>query len=134
MKLLEPTTKFVEYVFLSSHYLNCPKHILNHTLDCIYRQFHDNHELAIKHITDILKKYEFSQPKTMAEIFVKERNQIKYSDFIKLNVNNYINITPEHIKKRDNFLNDWYKRNTKEEWRYGNLVSRNEPSFNFKEL
>lgn len=134
MTLIEPTPKFVEYVYLSSHYLNCPKHILNHTLDCFYRQFYDNHDKAVNAIADTLKKYQFTKPIETAKQFVFERSQTKMAEFDELNVNAYIDKTPDHIQKRNEYLNRWYMANTKQEWRHGYLISEHTPTYPYKTL
>jgi len=86
--LVEPSSKYVDRILNSWHYLNCPKHMLNHDLDCVYRQgiVHDK-ETAIKFVTDYLRYYDIKNPIQTATEFVNWRDSITLKEFDTINVN-----------------------------------------------
>jgi len=113
--LIEPTEKYIDRIENSWHYLNCPKHMLNHDLDCLYRQamgFDNNKILAIKYISDYLNTYNVPKPLETATKFVNWRMSISLKDFIVLNVNNYVNNTPQHIDIKHKHICDWVESHT----------------------
>jgi hypothetical protein len=69
--LVQANDKYTKRVEGSKHFLNCPTHMLNHTLDCFYRQYHDNKEKAVEVIANYLKSHGYKRVKTLAKEFVK---------------------------------------------------------------
>jgi hypothetical protein len=132
--LLEPTQSFSSKVLASKDYLNCPKFILNHRLDCFYRQFYDNPQKAIEVISKELVKYNFTNPIKSAREFVEWREGIKTAEFNRLNVNSYIEETPAFVDARHKHLSDWIERHTKEVWRYGMLLDKHVPSYPYADI
>ena len=110
--LVETNRNYVERVEGSKHFLNCPKHILNHTLDCFYRQFHDNKAKAIEVIHSYLKDYNIESPKQKAIQFVEWRSSITIQEFNNINVNSYVDNSPKHINDMLNHQCNWIETNT----------------------
>lgn len=110
--LVEPNGKFIERVEHSAHFLNCPKHMLNHTLDSIYRQFNYDKNEAIKQIKSYLKSYSIEKPLEQAKAFVEWRSSITMQEFNKINVNSYIDNTPKHIDAMLKHQCDWIDAHT----------------------
>ena len=79
--LIVANQKYVERVENSKHFLNCPTHMLNNTLDCFYRQFHNNLNRAESTIYEYLKSYGYSNPKKKARDFVVWRDSITLKEF-----------------------------------------------------
>jgi hypothetical protein len=130
--LIKSNLVFDDAVLKSADYLNDPTFILNETCDSIYRQFHNQLDEAVKHITLYLKKHKFESPGTKAKDFVEWRKTIKYQEFHALNTNPYLDKVPEEVKTKDEIVNNWVRANTTEKWRYGYLIEQNIPSYPFK--
>lgn len=111
--LIEPTAKYIDRVENSWNYLNSPKHMLNHDLDCVYRQFIvDDKETAIKNVADYLRYYGMKNPIETATKFVNWRDGIKLAEFDSINVNPYIDKTPAHIDAKHKRICDWIDEHT----------------------
>lgn len=132
--LVETNYSFSEYVLRSADYLNCPKFILNGFLDCIYRQFYDDTNKAEKSITELLRKYNFSEPHKKAAQFVNWRKSIKMEQFNKLNVNSFIDNVPLYVLRKHDSVNEWFKNHTKNVYSFGQIVYRSVQSYPFSKL
>ena len=111
--LVQATEKFTDFIFNSAHYLNSPTSILNDNLDSMYRQAKGlENDLAVEWIASYLKKYNVVKPLETAYLFVQFRESITIQEFNKLNVNSYLEKMPEHIKKRNSYLNHWFEVHT----------------------
>lgn len=112
--LIEPTEKYINRIEHSWHYLNCPKHMLNHDLDCQFRQAmgYNDKQMAIKFITDYLKFYNVPKPLETAIKFVEWRMSISITEFNKININSYVDNTPPHINAKHKIICDWTEANT----------------------
>ena len=111
--LIEPSEKYIEKTENSRNFLNCPKHMLNHDLDCLYRQAKGlQNGKEIDYISDHLKHYGISEPRKKAEEFVKFRSSISLREFNKINVNPYIEKTPAHIEAKHKYICNWTDKNT----------------------
>ena len=111
--LVEANFKYINKVENSANYLNCPKHILNHALDCMYRQgIVISKERAIQYVYEYLKEYDIPEPKTTAIKFVEWRDSISMQEFNLINVNPYIDKTPPHIEAKHKIICDWVDKNT----------------------
>jgi len=131
MELLNPTEKFIDYVYYSRNYLNCPKFIFNSWIDDFYRHAYIEGK-SLQAVYDFLKQCNYPSPLKAAEKFVDERSKITFQEFNKLNVNSYIDKLPPHIEARHYIINKWYEQNTKEVWRYGILISKTQPSYPYR--
>lgn len=135
MELLIPTIKFVEFVENSTNYLNCPKHIFNHWLDCTFRQFHEQgSDVQVQKICEFLRQCKYEKPLSAAKKFVEERENISTKEFSKLNVNSYIDKLPVHIEHKHKRINAWYDANEKETWRSGVLIYKTQPSYPYRTI
>ena len=111
--LVSPSFEFVNYVERSAHFLNCPKHILNHDLDCMYRQSKGlNNGKAVEWISSYLKQYKIENPIESAKSFVAFRESISIREFNELNVNSYIDKLPPHIQAKNNSVSKWIEQHT----------------------
>lgn len=112
--LIEPTTKYINKIENSWHYLNCPKHMLNHDLDCQFRQAmgYDDKQMAVKFITDYLKSYNVPNSLNTAIRFVTWRMSIKLKEFNDININPYVDETPKHIEAKHKHICEWTEANT----------------------
>ena len=128
--LVEANQKYIERVEGSPHFLNCPKHMLNHTLDCIYRQFHENKKEAIEQIKSYLKSYGIEKPLEQAKTFVEWRSSISIQEFDKENANSYIDNTPKHIDSMLKHQCDWIESHTTYYPFTG--IRKNQPSYPYK--
>jgi hypothetical protein len=126
MELLTPTEKFINFVYHSKHYLNCPKFIFNEWLDSFYRLYPDD-KLHI--ISEFLTKCEYPEPIKTAKKFIEERDNITMVEFNELNVNSYIRNIPSHIAYRHKQISEWYQANIKESWRDGFFISKSQPTY-----
>lgn len=112
--LVEPTAKYIDRIENSAHYLNCPKHMLNYELDCLYRQhISEKPEKMLANICEFLKSYDFDKPMKLAISFYTWRKNISMGEFDKLNVNPYVNNIPKHIEKKHKLICDWIDAHTK---------------------
>ena len=58
--LIKASPKYIDYIYFSAHYLNCPTHMFNHALDCFYRQAKGlNNGKAVEWIAEYLKNMMF---------------------------------------------------------------------------
>lgn len=127
--LLEPTEKYVNFIENSKHFLNCPKHMFNHDIDCLYRQgIAFSEDKAIEFVTNHLLYYGFKKPRQTAVKWVKWRDNITTQEFNKINVNSYIDYLPPHTKQRADYIDQWTEAHTK--YLYGNPV--HVPSFPYQ--
>lgn len=111
--LIIPTPKYIEKVENSRNYLNCPKHMINHDVDCLYRQgIVIDRETAVRYISGYLKYYGITNPTDTATKFVEWRSTITIREFNKINVNSYIEKTPKHIDHKHRRINQWIDDNT----------------------
>jgi hypothetical protein len=111
--LQEPTQKYVNHVFNSWNFLNCPKHMFNHDLDCLYLQgIVISKETAIKYVEEHLQRYGNPNPHSNAVFFVAWRDKLTMAEFMTANVNKYIDNTPPHIEALNKKINDWTDANT----------------------
>jgi hypothetical protein len=111
--LIKPSAKYINRIENSWHYLNCPKHMLNYDLDCLYRQAKGlENGKEVDYISDYLKHYDISEPRKKAEEFVKFRSSISLQEFNKINVNSYIEKTPAHIDAKHKSICEWTDRYT----------------------
>ena len=114
-KLVEPNQNYIKRIENSWNLLNCPKHMLNHDLDCIYRQFVTTHtkDFVIQTIANHLKHYGITEPVPKATEFVEWRHQLTTPEFNKININSYIvNGTPIHIDKKNDSISAWIESHT----------------------
>lgn len=123
MKILEPTQQYINFIENSAHYLNCPKHMFNHTLDSVYRQGmgFNSIEKAIENVTSILEYYKYPSPRKTAVTFVSEREGITIKEFNALNRNTYIDNLPLKMEKRHEYLNRWFEAHTTYPYRYSSV-------------
>ncbi|MCK9544640.1 MAG: hypothetical protein M0R03_21680 [Novosphingobium sp.] len=128
--LIEPNEKYIERVEGSAHFLNCPKHMLNHTLDCIYLQFHENKKEAIEQIKSYLKSYSIPKPEQQAKEFVEWRSSISMKEFMNLNTNPYVDNTPKHITDMLNHQCEYIESHTTYYPFTG--IRKNQPSYPYK--
>ena len=112
MNLLEPTQKYINYIEHSKHYLNCPKCMFNSDLDSMYRQGCMN-ETSVDKVAWLLKYYNYPNPTKTATEFVEQRNKISLKEFDTLNVNSYIQRTPEHIVVQHKQISHWFATHNK---------------------
>lgn len=132
--LLESNAVYDDVVLHSKCLLNCPKSILNDVADAIYRQFHDNKNEAIKSIGLLLRKFKFSNPVKLATNFVEWRSNISMKEFNQINVNSYIDNCPKQVLDMAEYIDNFIKAHTKEEWLYGRLISSTvTKEFHYKE-
>lgn len=111
--LVTPSDKYIERIENSKHMLNCPKHMLNHDLDCLYRQSIKNGiDASIKLVENYLKLYLIDEPITTARNFVVWRDGIKLHEFNAVNVNSYVDKLPLHIIKKDRMICKWIEEHT----------------------
>ena len=119
--LIEPNKKYINYIENSKHYLNDPKYMLNHDLDCLYRQgIVFSKEKAIEYVENYLKFYQINSNATK---WVEWRDSIDIVKFNKLNKNTYIDKMPKHIYKKHKHICDWTDRNTTYKYGYPNVPS-----------
>lgn len=102
-------------------------------MDAIYRQL-KNEEEFLNCVIPVLKKYKFTTPKELATKFYRWRDSISMKTFDEMNINSYVDNPPLKVKVMDNHINQWFKTNTREDWRYGVLVSSTTLNYNFKDL
>jgi len=131
MELLNPTAKYIDYVFHSEMYLNCPKCRFNEALDSMYR--HGCMEgKEVENVEWFLRLCKYPDARKAAIKFVAEREKITLKEFDEMNVNSYIDNLPKHIELHHKRINAWIEANTKEVWWCGSLVSRSQPSYPFR--
>jgi hypothetical protein len=124
--LIEPSEKYIQYIENSWHYLNCPKHMLNHNLDSLYRQgIVIDRQTTIDLITHYLIKYDIKKPLNTAINFVNWRTSISINEFKKININSYVDNTPKHIEAKHRLICEWTEKNTK----YSNGIVIYVPSY-----
>jgi hypothetical protein len=128
--LVEANRKYIERVEGSAHFLNCPKHMLNHTLDSIYLQFHKDEKEAIQQIKSYLKSYGIEKPEQQAKQFVEWRKTITTREFMKLNTNPYVDNTPKHITDMLNHQCEWIESHTT--YYPFTTIRKNQPSYPYK--
>lgn len=123
MKILEPTEQYIKFIENSAHYLNCPKHMFNEALDSVYRQGmgFNNTEKAIEYVSTLLEYYKYPKHRQVAEQFVAERGGITIQEFNKLNPNSYIEVLPERMQKRHEYLNQWFEAHTTYPYRFSSV-------------
>ncbi len=127
--LLEPTEKYTNFIQGSKHYLNCPKHMFNYDLDCMYRQgCSDGKEISF--VADYLKLYNYPKPFEAAKEFVEARSRIKLREFDMMNKNPYIENPPAWTIAKTERISAWTKAHT--EYYPFSDVPRNQPSYPFK--
>ena len=135
---IEPSDKYVDYIFNSEHYLNSPKFMLNYQLECLYRQargLENNKE--IEFVADFLKRFQISKPVENAKKFVEFRSSISIQEFEVLNENSYFNNLPADIEKRHEYINNWYKSHTKyfsPIYTGGKMIVKSVDDFPYKKL
>ena len=124
--LLEPLQSYTNYIERSAHFLNCPKHMFNHELDCAYRQGAlDNKSLEL--VIDMLKYFNYPSPVENAKKFVEARSKMSMQEFNKLNVN--FETIPVRLLKRNESISNWIKENTTY---YFNGIVNSVPSYPFQ--
>jgi hypothetical protein len=121
--LIEPTQKYRDEIFLSHHYLNCPKFMFNYQIRCIIKHNPDN--MVRKVVEDIFKFYKLSLK--LVDDCIKFHRNTSEKVFDEMNVNPYIDNPPQHIITRSEYIEKWTKSNTYYE--YGLPMV---PSFPFK--
>lgn len=129
--LIEPTEKYIFRIENSWHYLNCPKHMLNHNLNSMYLAgINKNKEYAIELVLFYLRdrNYKSTSRKT-AVMFVEWRSTITLEEFNLININSYNNKLPDHIIALNNKVNDWIKKNTTY-YPFTDII-KNNPSYPF---
>ncbi len=118
--ILTPSDKYVNYIFYSKHFLNCPTHMFNSNISDLVRGY--DTQKAMDNLRCFFKQYQFKYTtKELIDIVSYHANNIL--EFFKLNVNPYIDNPPSHIITRANYVEAFIKSHTREEWRYGNLIS-----------
>jgi len=112
--LIEPTETFVNRVLESKHFLNCPKHLFNYHLDCMFRQGMGGKgkEEALENVLFYLNKYGVASAKIKAKTFVEWRSSITVQKFDEINVNDYVDNPPAYITKMLNQQQTWTKAHT----------------------
>lgn len=121
--LIQPSSKYNDKIYLSHHYLNCPKYMFNYQIRCIIN--HTSDDLVKRVVQDIFKYYKI--PLKLVDDCVEYHKKTSQKEFDEINVNSYIDNTPEHIIKRSEYIDNWTKKNTYYE--YGLPMV---PSFPFK--
>lgn len=112
-KLIEPSDKYVARIEGSKHFLNHPKHMLNHDCDCLYRQgIVISPDTAIKYVADYLKSYGIENPVKQATEFVRWRETLTMAQFSVINVNPYVENTPRRLVLMCEQQAAWQEANT----------------------
>jgi len=84
--------------------------MFNFDLDCMYRQGCMD-ETSVEKVAWYLKYYNYPNPTKTATEFVSQREKISTKEFSELNVNSYIQKTPNHIIAKDKQINAWFEKN-----------------------
>ena len=129
--LIEPSQKYTDYIYYSSHYLNCPKHMLNYQLRSIIQLCYGHYDMAEKRIFEAKRYYKLLIPSVKK--LIEYHWSTKESEFNKLNINSYIDNPPKHIIIRNQFITNWNATKTQEVWRCGHLVNIIYPPSPFKD-
>lgn len=124
--LLEPTEKYNTYISNSKHYMNCPKHMFNHDVNCLVRGY--DKEKALSNLRWFFTYYNY--PLKNINDIVDYHMNIKIWDFEKINVNSYIPNHPKWVDSKTKIIDEWVIRNT-EPVTYWNRYP-NTPSYPFK--
>jgi len=111
MELLEPSEKYIDFVENSHHYLNCPKHKLNEDIRTQIRHNWNDTDAAKAVVKAALKYYNIKCNNLDKLIF--DHIHTSEADFMKLNVNTYIDKLPPHIYNLSKCIDDWYKAHNK---------------------
>lgn len=112
-KLIEPSDKYVTRIEGSKHFLNHPKHMLNHDCDCLYRAgIVISPDTAIKYVADYLRSYDIENPMKQATEFVRWRETLTMAQFSEINVNPYVENTPPHLLTRLKHQVAWQEAHT----------------------
>jgi hypothetical protein len=83
--LIEPNEKYIKYIETSLHYMNDPKFMFNDSLHSVGRL------QGFNAVVSFLKYYSYSKPNEVAKYVMENIVTVKYSEFIKININSYIN-------------------------------------------
>lgn len=130
-KLINPSDKYVTRIEGSKHFLNHPKHMLNHDCDCLYRQgIVISPDTAIKYVADYLNLYHIESPIKQATEFVRWRQTLTMVQFVEINVNAYIENTPQALLIKLDHQIAWQKAHT--EYYPWTDVSKGEPSYPYR--
>ena len=109
MELLQPSEKYINFIENSHHYLNCPKHKLNEDIRTQIRFNWTDKEAAKSVVKAALKYYDIKCNDLDKLIF--DHIHTSEADFMKLNVNAYIDKMPAYIYNLSKRIDDWYKAN-----------------------
>jgi len=113
--IIEAPYSYIGYIERSANYLNCPTFIFNEDLNATYRQFHDKGKGMIQlRIADVLHTFGYHASKAMrvALELTEFYFNTPHKEFMKMNVNKYLDRLPSHIVIRDNEVNRYIEKGT----------------------